>query len=99
MGVALYSSGRYQQAADAYARALELAPDLQIVWRYRGDALNRAGQAAIALDAYRQAIELDPSDKSSLSGLAVALEELGREDEACEVDLRLAALERSEPES
>ncbi len=55
-----------------------------------GDMLLREGRAEEAAEAYRRALDLAPRRAKALSGLARAVESLGRHDEAAEISAELA---------
>lgn len=71
----LYDQGRYEEAANAYARAAALAPGEAIVWSAMGEALVLASKRdplpAEAKAAFAKAIALDPKDPRARYFLAV----------------------------
>lgn len=55
---------RPHEAADAFARVLQLDPENLVALRAQGDLARDAGRAADALHYYRQLRALDPSDEA-----------------------------------
>jgi tetratricopeptide (TPR) repeat protein len=59
-GVVLSRLGRYDEAIDAYDRALNINPDYSIVWNNKGVVLSRLGRYEEAIDAYDRALSINP---------------------------------------
>ncbi|MCF8506971.1 MAG: glycosyltransferase [Caulobacter sp.] len=77
LGLHLYGRGRFPEAAEAMARAVELAPhvahyhcDLGVTWKHLKDLDRR-------LVCYRNAVALEPLNVTALVNLASALNEIG----------------------
>jgi len=67
-----------QQAEDHYYAALDLMAD---------------GQLEKAVEAYRESIKIDPTFTEAMHGLARALQDLQRYDEAIEVSKKIAEID------
>jgi arylsulfatase A-like enzyme len=75
----------YDEAAAVYAAIARRAPDVPVVNLRLADALLRSGRAAGALPHYRKVIAAFPRTADAHVGLATALAELQRLDEAGQV--------------
>ncbi|MCZ8370020.1 MAG: tetratricopeptide repeat protein [Porphyrobacter sp.] len=66
LAFAYFNQGQYSEAATAYRRALEIAPDEAVLWSALGETLVLASQRdplpADALAAFEKAVSLDPQD-------------------------------------
>ncbi|MDE2356844.1 MAG: glycosyltransferase [Alphaproteobacteria bacterium] len=78
----LRDAGRTREAADAYARALDLAPHRTDLRVQRANMLKDSGAAAQALDEYRLALDAEPDQADTWLQLGHAQKLLGRLDEA-----------------
>lgn len=76
-GVAMLQAGRYDHAATAFHRVLELDPRLPEAHVNLGFALLGLGDARAALDFFESATELRREQVNAYYGMAVALEALG----------------------
>jgi tetratricopeptide (TPR) repeat protein len=74
--------------------AIELAPGNAQSWILLGELENERDNVADAYVAYRRAAELAPDDIRAVSGLALAADSLGFDDEANHAYARWAELER-----
>lgn len=93
-GVALYRSGRFEEALTWFDKALEINVRNAAALQYRGDALEKLERYEEALLAFNSAIDADPKSREAhyLKGrVLVALE---RYEEA--VDCLTTAIERNE---
>ncbi|MCX6674748.1 MAG: tetratricopeptide repeat protein [Methanothrix sp.] len=81
-GVALTSLGRYDEALQAYDRALEMDSQMVGAWHNKGHALNSLGRYDEALQAYDKAIQIDPKLEMAWSNKGSVLDSLGKYDEA-----------------
>jgi len=107
-GNALDDLGRSEEAIASYDRALAINPNYEMarlnreivcrkmanVWFHEGAKWDAAAQPLRALDAYEQALVLCPVHHAANLNAALALEALGRLDEAV---IRLVASEAIEP--
>jgi cytochrome c-type biogenesis protein CcmH len=66
LAFALFQQGKFAQAAAAYRRAVQIAPDEAVLWSALGEAVVLASQRdplpPEALEAFQKAVSLDPSD-------------------------------------
>jgi tetratricopeptide (TPR) repeat protein len=76
------SLGQWNDAAEAYARALKHSPDDVALLTDAGLAWQKAGRAERAREAYRTALRLNPKSGRTHNNLGHLLWELGRLDEA-----------------
>jgi arylsulfatase A-like enzyme/tetratricopeptide (TPR) repeat protein len=82
---ALEKAGRLEEARNAYARAIELRPDLaENYWR-RGTVARKLGDTAEAERDFREALSRDPGFEEGRLALARLLSETGRPAEAIEL--------------
>jgi tetratricopeptide (TPR) repeat protein len=91
-GTRAYEAGQFQEAADAFRQAIDVAPGSASAHFNLGLALSQLGDAAGALDQLRVAFDLAPGDASVSGALVGALMRLKREDEAIEVLTRVRSL-------
>jgi tetratricopeptide (TPR) repeat protein len=78
LGDAYATDGKYQDAADAYSKAVVLRPDPG-AYNNLGNALARVGKVDDALAAYQKAIELDPTNTATYwRNFAIGLYNTGR---------------------
>jgi cytochrome c-type biogenesis protein CcmH len=86
LGFALFSRGRYQEAAEAYGRATEIDSDAGVLFSALGEALLYAEEAGAAgsepmppaaAAAFERAVELDPDDPRARYFLAVKKDRAG----------------------
>lgn len=81
-GYSLTELRRYDEALQAYDRALSLQPKNAYAWARKGRTLRLAEQYAQALECYEQSIGLYPGYASSWRGKGIVLEKIGRIEEA-----------------
>lgn len=93
---ALRALGRYDEAADAAARVLIVAPDSYDALMESARANVARGQGFYAIEPGRKAAALQPRDWRPLSLLGVAYEQAKRDDEAAEAHRRAVALAPNE---
>jgi tetratricopeptide (TPR) repeat protein len=86
-----FSLGRYEEALQAYDRALELNPDDSIVLNNKGLELDKLGRCEEALQAYDRALELNPDYYDAWHNKGVALHKLGQYEEAAQIALKKAS--------
>ncbi len=68
LGETLFLQERWAEAGEAYERAVELAPNNDVVWYYYANWLNgEPGRRAEALAAIERSLELDPDDPQAQS--------------------------------
>jgi protein O-GlcNAc transferase len=93
LGQVLDALQRWDEAADAYHRALRNEPASHDAQVALGVALQRGGRLAQAAAAYRAALALEAEDPVTLGNLGAALREMGDVDEAIRFLERAAALD------
>jgi tetratricopeptide (TPR) repeat protein len=81
-GLNLSKVGRYEEAIQAFGKAIEIDPQDAVAWIFKGDALSELGRYDEAIQAYEKAIEIDPQDADAWYSKGAALSELGKYDEA-----------------
>lgn len=82
-------NGRWNEAAEAYSRAVELLPSEASLRNNLGVSLAKTGKMKEAVNAFETALSLRPSDATASSNLANAYATVGRDADA------LAAFERT----
>jgi Flp pilus assembly protein TadD len=82
LALAHHISLQLEQAANEYARALELDPKLQTARRSLADLRRAQGRTDDALALYREQLANNPADKMARSGLVLSLLEAGKKDDA-----------------
>ncbi|MDY6782733.1 MAG: tetratricopeptide repeat protein [Cyanobacteriota bacterium] len=70
-GLALRRLGRYNEALEAYNRAIELEPGYVLAWNNRGVVLLDIGRYREAESAFQQALELDPDNELVRRNLSI----------------------------
>ncbi len=86
-------AGNIGKAVGYLESALRLTPSNAQIWIVLGDIETRRDNAADAYVAYRRAAELAPDELRAVSGLALAADHLGFEEEAEAAYARWATLE------
>lgn len=92
LGNAYGVKGGFEQAAEAYRKAVGLDPQYAEAWMNLGVTAMRAGDPAMAAEGFRQAAVLLPEDGETHFNLGVALEKTGRTEEAAQAYRRSASL-------
>jgi tetratricopeptide (TPR) repeat protein len=83
LGIRLGALGRWDEAAEAYRRGVDLEPERASAWRRLGEALlNGTGALEPALAALDESVRLDGDDARTHGFRGVALNALGRHAEA-----------------
>jgi tetratricopeptide (TPR) repeat protein len=82
LGTILSVQGKYREAIDRLAKALQSDPASAEVRISLAEALRVSGRPAASLPHYQRAIELDPSVAEAWIGGAAALIALRRNDQA-----------------
>jgi hypothetical protein len=81
-GVALFESGSYEQAVEAFDAVLNLTPEEVSALYYKGTALAKLGRYQAALKTYDAALDLNPDDFEVLFKKGIVLDELDRLEDA-----------------
>lgn len=81
-GYSLTALGRFDEALEAYDRAIELQPDYAWAWARKGRTMRLLERYDDALNCYNQALEIQPRYAWAWNGKGIILERLGRLDEA-----------------
>ena len=88
-GVALAKQNLFSKAIECYDKAIKIIPkgvyvcdDIGYVWYNMGNALFVLSRFAEAIECYDKSISIDHGDHESLKNKGVALEKVGRYDEA-----------------
>jgi len=75
LGAARFDAGQFAEAAQAFEKASQLAPNMAVVWSSLGEARVMASKSdpmpPPALEAFRKAVSLDPKDPRARYFLAV----------------------------
>ena len=82
LGITLQDAGRLEDAIAAYAEAADCHPSSAAALHRLADARLAAGHCMAALEATGKALVLDPGHPSAIAARIVALQRLGRSDEA-----------------
>ncbi|MES2460609.1 MAG: tetratricopeptide repeat protein [Armatimonadota bacterium] len=77
-GTAFLRQGKFQEAAVALRRAVEVEPNDESAWRLLGGALASGGDAEGAVDAFERSVEINPNSAKNHYNAAVALQAVGR---------------------
>lgn len=68
-GVQQHRSGRLAAAVSSYDTVLAHRPEIGVVWRDRGRALESLQRLSEALESYKKAVSLTPSDAGAIAGM------------------------------
>ena len=81
-GLALYNQSKYNEAIQAFDKAIEINTQDAKAWYEKGYALDSQGKYNEAIQALDKAIELDPLNADAWYEKGLALEDQGKHDEA-----------------
>ena len=81
-GYTLYNMGKYEEAIQAYDKAIEIDPRYADAWNNKGAVLENMGKYDEAIQACDKAIEINPQFADAWNNKGFALENMGRYDEA-----------------
>jgi protein O-mannosyl-transferase len=98
-GAELTGQGRHAEATAAFARAVQVVPDMPMAYLNFGASLMRDGRAADAESAFRRGVALSPNDPALGHALAAALASRGARDEAIAEFERVLTLDPSNVEA
>jgi tetratricopeptide (TPR) repeat protein len=85
LGESYEMSGRFEEAAAAYQKAIELKPDQAGYYNNLGNALAKLGKIDEAQAAYQKSVSLDPANAASAwRNLGIVLYNAGKSKEAVE---------------
>ena len=91
-------AGTPEVAVEHFTAVVDHAPDFAEGYSGRATAYYMLGLYGPAIDDLRQALVLEPRHFGAMIGVAVVLEELGREDDALEVWQKIASFSPNDPE-
>ena len=98
LGWSYFSTGHFAQAAAAYARAIELSPDVASLRSSRGEALVSAADGVVTGEArtgFEEALRLDPKDPRARFFMGLAKAQSG--DKVSALDDWIAILNEADP--
>jgi cytochrome c-type biogenesis protein CcmH len=98
LGWSYFNTGHFSESATAYARAIELSPDVASSRSSRAEALVRAADGAVTGEArkgFEEALRLDPKDPRARFFLGLAKEQSG--DKVSALDDWIAILNEADP--
>jgi tetratricopeptide (TPR) repeat protein len=75
-------SGEEEAAIASYDKALQIKPDDDLVWFFRGNILDKLGRHEEAITSYDEALKTDPGKDVVWNNRGVALFNLGRYEDA-----------------
>jgi Flp pilus assembly protein TadD/replication-associated recombination protein RarA len=99
LGIAYSKKGEYDQAIEAFCKALELKPDLHEAWNNLGVAYDTKGEYDRAIEAYRKALELKPDLHEAWYNLGVAYGMKRELDQAIEALHKALELQPDDPQA
>lgn len=88
-GSLMISEKKYEEALEAFNKAIEINPKSDFALSRKGAALGILGRYEEALGAFNKAIEINPKNESAIRNRTVALLELKRYAEALEAAKRI----------
>jgi len=77
-----YLTGSYEQAAESYAKAVNLDPSLSEGWLNLGNSLYYLDKYQASINAYNALLRLEPQNADALAGKSQALLALNKTGEA-----------------
>jgi DNA-directed RNA polymerase subunit alpha len=89
LGLVRESQGRYDEAIEAYERALQLEPTHRLTLFRLAYLYDLRGEEDLAIDYYKQCTQQPPIHEGALLNLGVLYEDAGRYDEAIECFSRI----------
>jgi tetratricopeptide (TPR) repeat protein len=81
-GITLQQQGRFQEAFNAFDRAVRLSPDRAESWTRHGDALASLNRPVDSLASYERALKVDPRHADAAYGRGLVLLRLKRLEDA-----------------
>jgi|WetSurMetagenome_2_1015567.scaffolds.fasta_scaffold00586_1 tetratricopeptide (TPR) repeat protein len=81
-GADLFGQGKYDEALQAFNKAIEINPQLAGAWTGKGYGLKALGRYDEAVQAFDKAIEINPQDADAWNDKGDTLKALGRTTEA-----------------
>jgi tetratricopeptide (TPR) repeat protein len=91
-GLTLAQQGKYDEAVEAYKKALEKDPDQPYVLANMADALAKGNKLPEALAAYEKAISMKSDDPSIYQNMGVLLGKMGKTAESQEAFKKAASM-------
>ncbi len=76
-GYAAFKAGKYEVAATAYKKAIQLEPEDEAAWFELGIAYDTLGEQEKAVSAYQEALRIKPEDELAWRELGSAYSSLG----------------------
>ncbi|WXU00459.1 MAG: Photosystem I assembly protein Ycf3 [Catillopecten margaritatus gill symbiont] len=90
---------QYQEAIDAYKKAIEIKPDEDRAYNNMGIAYGKLGQYQEAIDAYKKAIEIKPDKDEAYYNMGIAHDKLGQHQEAIDAYKKAIEIKPDEDEA
>jgi Tfp pilus assembly protein PilF len=92
LGVQMSDQGKYAEAVEEFAKALEKDAKQPGILARQADAYSKLGKNEDALATYEKAIAINPNDAESLTNMGVVLNKLGKVPEAQEAFKKASAV-------
>jgi len=84
MGLVLKEQGKFDNAIEAYRKAIDLNPNYAVACNNMGVVLQEQGKLDNAIEAYKKALFLNPNYGEVYSNIGLVLKDQGKLDEAIE---------------
>ncbi len=82
LGLALFGLKQDKEALQHFDRTIEMSPNLNLPWMYKGRIYSYMGEEGKARDALVRALQLEPKHTSTYVSLIKLLRKMGKHDEA-----------------
>ena len=92
MGSALEEQGKFNEAIQAYIKALSIKTDYAEAYNNMGNALEKQGKIDEAIEAYQLALAIKPDYADAYYNMGITLQEQGKIDEAIEAYKKALAI-------
>ena len=82
LGASSSQIGKFDEAIDAYKKAISIKPDYAEAYSNMGVVLRDQSKLEESIDAYKKAISLNPNDGDTYFNMGIALKDQGKLEEA-----------------
>lgn len=81
-GANAYKNKKYEEALKYYDKAIEIYPNAELAYSFKGDLYLAQGKYEQAVDSYEKALQIDPTNALAWSGKARVLHTYGKAEDS-----------------